>query len=119
MFTKSELLKNPDYLLTRYQHEIYRQLVAHMTAKKLSQLQVARELGVSAAYVNQILNGNFNFTLRKLIELGLLMGKVPVLEFVTPSEFWKHIDQVPQRKRSADKTSKRKARTSTTRKMKA
>jgi transcriptional regulator with XRE-family HTH domain len=41
-----------------------------MKANNLNQGDVAKKLGVSNAYVSQILNGNFNFTLKKLIELG-------------------------------------------------
>ncbi|MBI2968417.1 MAG: helix-turn-helix transcriptional regulator [Bacteroidetes bacterium] len=89
MFNKDELLKRPNYLLTTYQNEIYRKLVTYMTANNLSQKDVAEKLGVSNAYVSQIINGNFNFTLKKLIELGLMIGKVPALEFVEFEEYWK------------------------------
>jgi transcriptional regulator with XRE-family HTH domain len=88
MFNKKELLKRPNYLLSKYQNEIYRQLVDYMRLNNLSQKDVAGSLGVSNSYISQILNGNFNFTLKKLIELGLLMGKVPSIEFVDFDEFW-------------------------------
>lgn len=48
---------------------------------------MAKKMGVSNAYISQVLNGNFNFTLRKLIELGLAIGKVPRIEFVDKAEF--------------------------------
>ena len=54
-----------------------------------TQKDVAERLGVSSAYVSQVLNGNFNFTLKKLIEIGVMIGKVPALEFVDAIEFWK------------------------------
>jgi transcriptional regulator with XRE-family HTH domain len=87
MFSKEELLKRPNYLLTKYQNEIYRQLVEYMQVNNLTQRDVAERLGVSGAYVSQVLNGNFNFTLKKLIEIGLMVGKIPALEFVNVSEF--------------------------------
>ena len=87
MLTRDELLKTPDYLLTKYQNEIFRQLHEYMAANKLSQKDMAKKLGVSNAYISQVLNGNFNFTIRKLIELGLAIGKVPRIEFVDKSEF--------------------------------
>lgn len=88
MINKEELLKRPNYLLTKYQNEIYRQLLYFMKANNYSQTDVAQILGVSSAYISQILNGNFNFTLKKLIELGLLMGKVPVLNFIDSKDYW-------------------------------
>ncbi|MFM9839526.1 MAG: XRE family transcriptional regulator [Cyclobacteriaceae bacterium] len=87
MFSKEELLKRPNYLLTKYQNEIYRQLVEYMQTNNLTQKDVAERLGASSAYVSQILNGNFNFTLKKLIEIGVMIGKIPVMEFIDPSEF--------------------------------
>lgn len=88
MLSKKELLSTPNYLLTKYQNEIFRQLVMFMESHNLTQRDVAKKLGVSASYISQILNGNFNFTLKKLIELGLMMDKIPNLEFVTFDEFW-------------------------------
>ncbi len=89
MINKKELLTRPDYLLTKYQNEIYRQLVSYMEQNQLTQKDIAEQLGVSNAYVSQILNGNFNFTLKKLIELGLLIGKVPSIQFVDVADYWK------------------------------
>jgi transcriptional regulator with XRE-family HTH domain len=88
MLSKKELLATPSYLLTKYQNEIYRQLVSYMDSNNLTQKEVAERLGVSGSYISQVLNGNFNFTLKKLIELGLMIGKVPYFEFVGIDEFW-------------------------------
>ena len=87
MFRKEEFLKRPNYLLTKYQNEIYRQLVGYINSNNLTQKDVAKKLGVSNAYVSQILNGNFNFTLKKLIEIGLMIGKIPTLEFIDKHEY--------------------------------
>jgi len=88
MISKDKLLKQPNYLLSKYQAEIYRQLSAFMKENRLSQKQVAKKLRVSNSYVNQILKGNFNYTLKKLVEISLLIGKVPSLEFLSLNEFW-------------------------------
>jgi transcriptional regulator with XRE-family HTH domain len=89
MISKEKLLQHPNYLMTKYQAEIFRQLKSYMKREKLSQKKVAENLGVSTSYVNQILNGKFNFTLKKLIQLSLLMGKVPAIEFLTFEEYWR------------------------------
>lgn len=88
MLTQNELLKYPNYLLSKYQLEIFRQVKDYMDTNKLSQKDMAEKLQVSPSYLNQILNGNFNFTLKKVIELSLAIGKVPALKFVTPNEFF-------------------------------
>ena len=58
-----------------------------MKVNNLTQQDMAKKMGVSSAYISQVLNGNFNFTLKKLIELGLAIGKVPIIEFVDNAEF--------------------------------
>ena len=88
MLNHDELLQTPNYLLTKYQSEIYRQIFEYMQKNDLSQTDMARKLNVSNSYISQVLNGNFNFTLKKLIELGLLIGKVPVLNFVEIDKYW-------------------------------
>lgn len=88
MINRKNLLESPNYLLTTYQLEIYRHISNYMKENNLTQKDLAKQLNVSDAYVSQILNGNFNFTLKKLIELGLKIGKVPTLEFVDKDKFW-------------------------------
>jgi transcriptional regulator with XRE-family HTH domain len=83
------LLKYPNYLLSTYQLEIYSQLGTYMDKNNLKKKDIAQKLNVSNSYVSQILNGKFNFTLKKLIQLGLAIDKVPYLEFVEPDEYWK------------------------------
>ena len=82
MFTKEELFESPAYLLTLYQNEIFREVHGYMQENGITQKELAIKLGVSDAYVSQILNGKFNFTLKKLIELGLAIGKIPKIKFV-------------------------------------
>jgi transcriptional regulator with XRE-family HTH domain len=45
---------------------------------------MAERLGVSPAYVSQVLNGQFNFTVMKLVELSLAIDKVPVFRLEEP-----------------------------------
>jgi len=46
-----------------------------------TQPQFAEQLGVSKGYVSQVMKGEFNYTLKKLIELSLAIGKAPVIIF--------------------------------------
>ena len=87
MISKKDLFKHPNYLLTRYQIEIFRALEKYRKENNLTQKALAKKLGVSTSYINQILKGKFNFTLKKLIELGLAIGNIPKLEFLSIEDF--------------------------------
>jgi len=47
----------------------------------INKVQLAKKIGVSKSYISQILNGNFNYTLKKMIELSLALEKAPAFEF--------------------------------------
>jgi transcriptional regulator with XRE-family HTH domain len=47
----------------------------------MNQTKFVEKLGVTKGYVSQVMNGNFNYTLKKLIELSLAVNKVPVIKF--------------------------------------
>ncbi len=95
MITREELLKTQEYWFETLQNDIYRIVAEYLENEKINQSQLAEKLGVSRGYISQIMNGNFNFTLKKLIELSLAVGKAPVLEF-KPIE--SHIAEVSQNK---------------------
>ena len=81
MLSKKELIKTPEYWLEKLQNEIFRQVHAYMDKEGLNQSQLAIRLGVSKGYISQVLNGNFNFSIRKLVELSLSIGVVPEIRF--------------------------------------
>lgn len=82
-----DLIKTPEYWLEEIQNELFRQLHDYMKKTGKSQSDIAKELKVSESYVSQILNGNFNFTLKKLIDISLYIGKVPDFNFSRPESF--------------------------------
>ena len=81
MNTNDDLIKTPEYWLETIQNEIFRQVATYLNDNKMTQTQLANQLGVSKGYVSQIMKGEFNYTLKKLIELSLAVGKAPVIEF--------------------------------------
>ena len=81
MVTREEILKSPEYWFEEAQNELYRQVVDYKERKKITQTQLAEELGVTKGYVSQILKGEFNYTMKKLIEISLAIGKVPKIEY--------------------------------------
>ncbi|NBW35873.1 MAG: XRE family transcriptional regulator [Cytophagia bacterium] len=86
MITREELLKSPEYWFENAQNELYRQVIQYKESKGINQSELATELGVTKGYVSQILKGEFNYTLKKLIEISLAIGKVPQIEYREISE---------------------------------
>ena len=81
MLRPEELVNRPEYWLETIQNEIFRQVTEYLKVNNMTQSQLAVQLGVSKGYVSQIMKGEFNYTLKKLIELSLAMGKAPVIQF--------------------------------------
>jgi len=86
MLKHEDLIKEPDYWLETIQNEIFRQLSAYLDDHNMTQSQFAVQLGVSKGYLSQVMKGEFNYTLKKLIELSLAIGKAPVIVFKPMSE---------------------------------
>jgi transcriptional regulator with XRE-family HTH domain len=86
MLKHEELLNRPEYWLETIQNEIFRQVTTYLKDNNLTQTQFAEQLGVSKGYVSQIMKGEFNYTLKKLIELSLAVGKAPVITFIPLAE---------------------------------
>ena len=81
MLKHKDLVTKPEYWLETIQNEIFRQVTAYLRDNHLTQSQFAAQLGVSKGYVSQVMKGEFNYTLKKLIELSLAIGKAPVINF--------------------------------------
>lgn len=82
MLSKDELKRQPEYWIEVIQNNIFRVLHDYMKREKLNQSQLASRMGVSKGYISQILNGNFNFSLSKLVELSIFLGMYPDLNFI-------------------------------------
>ncbi len=83
MITREELLKSPEYWFEHAQNDLYGKVVAYMKKENINQNQLAERLGVTKGYVSQILKGEFNYTLKKLIEISLAIGQVPKVEYTS------------------------------------
>jgi transcriptional regulator with XRE-family HTH domain len=68
MINRKELLQTNEYWLERIQNELFHQI------------------DVGKSYVSQILNGNFDHKLSKLIELSLAIGLTPQVSFKSVDE---------------------------------
>jgi len=81
MLKSEELLKTKEYWFETLQNEIYRMVDEYIKREGITQTKLAEQLGVSKGYISQIMNGNFNFSLKKMIELSLALNKAPVFKF--------------------------------------
>jgi len=81
MITREELMKTEEFWFETIQNDLYRLVSEYIKKEDINQTQFAEKLGVSKGYISQILNGNFNATLKKLIELSLALDKAPVFDF--------------------------------------
>ncbi len=81
MITRKELLSSKEYWLVKFQSALYEQVEKYLIENKISKTEFAKKLGVSKGYVSQILNGDFDHKISKLIELSLAIEKVPLLKF--------------------------------------
>jgi len=87
MIKHEELVSRPEYWLETIQNEVFRQVTEYLSINNMTQSQLAIQLGVSKGYVSQIMKGEFNYTLKKLIELSLAIGKAPVIQFMPLKKF--------------------------------
>lgn len=84
---RQEIFKNPGYWTSKIQLELYDELLDYLEKNKLTRTQLAKKLGVSKGYISQILNGDFDHKISKLVELSLAIDKIPKIEFININEF--------------------------------
>jgi len=78
---REELINSKEYWTTKIQLDLFKAITQYMKKNKLNRTQLAEKLNVTKGYVSQILNGDFDHKLSKLVELSLACGVVPQLQF--------------------------------------
>ncbi len=73
--------RSSDFWTAKLQLDLFRLIKQHLEENNLSQNQFAAQIGVSKSYMSQVLNGNFDHKLSKLVSLALAIGKVPRIEY--------------------------------------
>lgn len=63
------------------QKELSLQLKKYMDEKGLNPTQLSKELGVPKGYISQVLQGRFNYSLGKFVDLSIAVGVVPRILF--------------------------------------
>ena len=85
--TCAEFLSHREHWITKIQLDLYSELRTYMKENNMNRTQLAERLGVSKGYVSQVLNGDFDHKISKLVDLSLLMGKVPELTYTNLNEY--------------------------------
>lgn len=78
---REELIQSKEYWITKIQIDLFNEVEAYMKANNLTRTQFAEKLGVSKGYISQILNGEADHRISKLVELALSIGLVPSVSF--------------------------------------
>jgi transcriptional regulator with XRE-family HTH domain len=85
--TRADLLKSNEYWKVHLQNDLYGIIEEHMAKNNLTRTDLAENLDVTKGYVTQILNGEFDHRISKLIDLSLACNKVPLVYYVDIDEF--------------------------------
>ena len=84
---REELIKQPGYWTSKIQMSLYECALRFMENKGFNRTRLAEHLGTSKGYVTQLLNGDYDHRLSKLVELAISFGYVPMFNFVPIEEY--------------------------------
>lgn len=84
---RTELLQTKEYWITSLQIAIYNCAMQFMAEHEMNRTQLAKHLGVTKGYVTQLLNGDFDHRISKLVELALAFGFAPEFHFTALQEY--------------------------------
>lgn len=78
---REELIKSPEYWTTKIQLDLFNEMENFMKENNLNRTKLSQLLGVSKGYLSQVLSGEYDHRISKLVELSLAIGMVPKVEF--------------------------------------
>lgn len=79
--THEELLLTPEYWTAKIQIDLFQKVEQYLEENGLNRSDLAKKLGVSKGYITQVLNGEFDHRISKLVSLALAIGYIPKLTF--------------------------------------
>jgi transcriptional regulator with XRE-family HTH domain len=88
--TREDLLKSNEYWEVQLQNDLYGIIEEYMKKNNLTRSDLAENLNVTKGYITQILKGEFDHKISKLIDLALACKKVPLTYYVDMDEFVKN-----------------------------
>lgn len=86
---RQELLKSEEYWVVQIQNDLFGIINEFMVKNKLNRSGLAKAFNVTKGYITQVLNGDFDHKITKLVSLALASGKVPIVSFVDLDQYIK------------------------------
>lgn len=84
---RSDLIKSREYWISEIQLMLFNLIEDYRKENKLTKTELAEKLGVTKGYITQILNGDFDHKVSKLVDLSLAFNKVPILNFADINQY--------------------------------
>ncbi len=85
---REKIISHPSYWVEQINGELYDSIMNYMEVHKMKQKDLAKYLGISKGRMSQIINdGDINFSLEKIIQISLKIGKIPSFRFEDKEEF--------------------------------
>jgi len=91
--TRDEIIQSKEYWIAKLQIDLFNEVKDYMQTNKLNRTQFAEKLGVSKGYVSQILNGEADHRLSKLVEISLAIGLIPKITYEKAADLLQWEDQ--------------------------
>lgn len=98
---RKQLLSSKEYWLSKIQIDLFNQVSIYLETNNMNRSELAKKLGVTKGYISQILNGDSDHRISKLVELSLAIGLIPDIQFRNLEEYLK-IDEKCQNKEDQD-----------------
>ena len=94
---RKELLSSKEYWLSKIQIDLFNQVSSYLETNNINRSELAKRLGVTKGYISQVLNGDSDHRISKMVELSLAIGLIPDIRF-RPLEEYLKTDETPMPK---------------------
>jgi len=85
---REKIISQPSYWVEQINGELYDSIMSYMEVHNMKRKDLAKYLGISKGRMSQIINdGDINFSLEKIIQIALKIGKIPSFKFEDKKEF--------------------------------
>lgn len=77
--TRELLLQRPEFWIENIRTELFNMVQEYLDHNNMSRKELAEKLGVSKGYISQVLNGESDHRLSKIVSLATSLGKAPYI----------------------------------------
>jgi len=86
---RKQLLNSKEYWLSKIQIDLFNQVFNYLEKNNMNRSELAKKLGVTKGYISQVLNGDSDHRISKMVELSLAIGVIPDIRFKNLEEYIK------------------------------